>query len=160
LKPQKEITSITLKTGIDYDYPVDAVIGSFDRDSKSDLSINHWRRGGNPHDTCEWFNPANTETKADAERDYLLVMEICNNRKFFTRVQVTAKINIKVGGLWLNSNVASDLYDGILNNDHEGIEEAKKDATSDATNLLLEAGFSQAQINAAMKKMEEEEWGG
>jgi hypothetical protein len=67
-----------------------------------------------------------------------------------------AKIRVKVGDLWLSSTVKSDLYDGILDENREGIEDAKRSATADITDLLLEAGFSKKQVKEAIKNMREE----
>lgn len=152
----KEIVDVTLKSEVDYDYPVNDDLGFFDCEAKSDLAINHWRRGGNVRDDFEWFNSTCASTKADAERDYLLMLDICNNRKFFIRIQMIAKIRVKVGDLWLSSTVKSDLYDGILDENREGIEDAKRSATADITDLLLEAGFSKKQVKEAIKNMREE----
>ncbi len=153
----KEIVDVTLKSEADYDYPVDDEIGSFNREAKSDLAINHWRRGGNVRDEFEWFNPTCASTKADAERDYVLMSDLCHNRKSFIRTQMIAKIRVKVGNVWLDSIAKSDLYDGILDEDREGIEDAKKSATADVTDLLLKTGFSQIQTEEAIKNAKEED---
>ena len=143
------IVSVKLRVETDPDYPLDAFLGSFSDQSKSKISVNHRRRQGSSRE-LEWFNPATADNRADAERDYLEMMEFIRDRKWMMRVVASAKVSVPCGSAAIDGQAGPCYADGFDSDDDEGCKEAKSDVREELAEELRKLGFSNRQIADAM----------
>ena len=153
LEPKKKTTKIVIKITNDDDPLLYDEIGVFSGEVTSKVAVNHWRRGGDVNREREWFNPANSGTKANAERDYLLMMNICKNNTSFIHIRAVAMIEEDDAE---TREVDTAGLGGILDDDEVIIKQTKKALLSELGNNLREAGVSDDDIKEAMKDVEVE----
>jgi len=150
------IVSVKLRVETDPDYPLDAFLGSFSDQSKSKISVNHRRRQGSSRE-LEWFNPATADNRADAERDYLEMMEFIRDRKWMMRVVASAKVSVPCGSAAIDGQAGPCYADGFDSDDDEGCKEAKKQVREELTEELQKLGFANREIADAMDHADIEE---
>jgi hypothetical protein len=151
-----QITGVKLRVEADPDYPLTETLGDFSNHAKSDISINHRRRLGTSHE-YEWFNPAAADNRADAERDYLEMMEFMRDRKWMMRVVGSAEVIVPCGRSSVQARIGPYCVDGFDSDDDEGREQAKRQVCADLTDELRKLGFSKQEIADAMNHIDIEE---
>jgi len=150
------IVSVKLQVETDPDYPLEDVLGSFSAQPKSKVSVNHRHRQGNSRE-LEWFNPASADNRADAERDYLEMMEFIRDRKWMMRVVASAKVRVPCGSASVEAKVGPCYADGFDSDNDDGREEAKRQVREELTGELQKLGFSNQEIAEAMDHADNEE---
>ena len=151
-----QIISVKLQVETDQDYPLEDLLGSFSAEPKSKVSVNHRRRQGNSRE-LEWFNPACAENRADAERDYLEMMEFIRDRKWMMRVVASATVRIPCGSASVEAKVGPCYADDFDSDNDDGREEAKRQVCEELTEELQKLGFSNQKITDAMDHADIEE---
>ena len=151
-----QIVSVKLQVETDPDYPLEDFLGSFSAQPKSKVSVNHRRRQGNSRE-LEWFNPATADNRADAERDYLEMMEFIHDRKCMMRVVASAKVSVPCGSASIEGQVGPCYADGFGSDDDEGCKEAKSEVREELAEELRKLGFSNREIADAMDHADIEE---
>jgi hypothetical protein len=150
------ILSVKLQIETDPDHPLEDFLGSFSAQPKSKVSVNHRRRQGTSRE-LEWFNPATADNRADAERDYLEMMEFVHDRKWMMRVVGSAKVSVPCGSAMVEAKVGPCYADGLDSDDDEGCKEAKNQVREELTEELQKLGFTNQEIAEAMDHAEIEE---
>jgi hypothetical protein len=153
-KPQ--ILTVKLKIKSDPDYPLREILGSFDAKPLSKVAINHRRRQGTSREH-EWFNPAAADTRADAERDYLEMMEFAHERKWMMQIVGFATVDIPCGITSVTAKVGPYHADGFDNDDENGCKNAQTEIREEISDELTKMGFSIREITHAMNHIEIEE---
>ena len=150
------IVSVKLQVETDPDYPLEDFLGSFSAQPKSKVSVNHRRRQGSSRE-LEWFNPAAADNRADAERDYLEMIEFIRDRKWMMRVVASAKVSVPCGSASIEGQAGPCYADGFDSDDDEGCKEAKKQVREELTEELQKLGFANREIADAMDHADIEE---
>jgi hypothetical protein len=152
---EQKIVGVTIKIANDDDQLLYDEIGCFNRDSTSKFAVNHWRRGGDVRRELEWFNPAGAGSRADAERDYLLIMDMYRNDRSFISIRAVARISENPGDAETDE-IDTGSIGGVLDDDKASISQVKRSVLSELEELLKKEGFSAKEITEAIKNVEDE----
>lgn len=155
-KNKPQILTVKLKIEGDPDYPLRETLGSFDAKPLSKVAINHHRRQGTSRE-YEWFNPAAADTHANAERDYLEMMEFAHDRKWMMRVVGSATVDVPCGSTSVTARAGPYHADGFDSNDEDGCKNAQNEIREEISDELVKMGFSRREITHAMNHIEIEE---
>lgn len=145
----KKINKITIERIPDYDADLDW-IGTFDREPKSDLAIEHEPDNNR---TYNWFNAqkGTCETKAQARREYERMLAYNRGDWGMIGIKAKAETAISIGqGNWKLDTITSGGLWGIeTDTDEKYYKEIEQEQLSEVKDYLKEYGFTDEDINNA-----------